>query len=66
MRAVVAVETGETEYPADMLEVMQDRFIVYGGRSLIKWVQKLQVYGKKIRDSTLGTGSATEALAYPC
>jgi hypothetical protein len=24
VRAVVAAETGETEYPADMLEVMQD------------------------------------------
>jgi hypothetical protein len=55
-RAVVAAETGETEYPAEMLEVMQDRFIVYGSRSPINWVQKLRVYGKKIRDSTTSLG----------
>jgi hypothetical protein len=28
VRAVVAAETGETEYPADMLEVMQDLYSV--------------------------------------
>jgi hypothetical protein len=39
-----------------MLEVMQDRFIVYGSRSPINWVQKLRVYGKKIRDSTTSLG----------
>jgi hypothetical protein len=55
-RAVVAAESGETEYPAEMLEVMQDRFIVYGSRSPINWVQKLRVYGKKIRDSTTSLG----------
>src|SRR5438045_878406 len=55
-RAVVAAETGETEYPADMLEVLHDRFMVYGSRSPINWVQKLRVYGKKIRDSTTSLG----------
>ena len=55
-RAVAAAETGETEYPADMLEVMQDRFMVYGSRSPINWIQKLRVYGKKIRDSTTSLG----------
>lgn len=55
-QAVVAAETGETEYPADMLEVMQDRFMVYGSCSPINWVQKLRVYRKKIRDSTTTLG----------
>jgi hypothetical protein len=55
-RAVVAAETGETEYPAQMLEVMQDRFMTYGSRSPINWAQKLRVYGKKIRDTTTSLG----------
>ncbi|KAL5347577.1 hypothetical protein ACLOAV_006985 [Pseudogymnoascus australis] len=55
-RAVVAAESGETEYPAQMLEVMQDRFMTYGSRSPINWVQKLRVYGKKIRDTTTSLG----------
>ncbi|KAH7418858.1 hypothetical protein BKA64DRAFT_635969 [Cadophora sp. MPI-SDFR-AT-0126] len=33
-RAVAAAEGGETEYPAQMIEVMQDRFMVYGSRSV--------------------------------
>lgn len=55
-RAVAAAEDGETEYPAQMIEVMQDRFMVYGSRSPINWAQKLRVYGKKIRDSTTSLG----------
>jgi hypothetical protein len=55
-RAVAAAEGGETEYPAQMIEVMQDRFMVYGSRSPINWAQKLRVYGKKIRDSTTSLG----------
>lgn len=47
-RAVVAAEDGETEYPAQLIKAMQDRFIVYNSRSPINWVQKLRVYGKKI------------------
>src|SRR5438045_9800059 len=39
-----------------MVEVSHDRFMVYGSRSPIKWVQKLRVYGKKIRDSTTSLG----------
>lgn len=55
-RAVAAAEDGETEYPAQMIEVMQDRFMVYGTRSPINWAQKLWVYRKKIRDSTTSLG----------
>jgi hypothetical protein len=40
-RAVAAAEDGETEYLAQMIEVMQDRFMVYGSRSPINWAQKL-------------------------
>jgi hypothetical protein len=55
-RAVAAADGGETEYPAQMIEAMQDRFMVYGSRSPINWAQKLRVYGKKIRDSTTSLG----------
>jgi hypothetical protein len=40
-RAVAAAEDGKTEYPAQMIEVMQDRFMVYGSPSPINWAQKL-------------------------
>jgi hypothetical protein len=55
-RVVVAAEHGETEHPAEMIEDMQGRFMVYGSRSAINWAQKLRVYGKKIRDSTTSLG----------
>ncbi|KFZ13107.1 hypothetical protein V501_03876 [Pseudogymnoascus sp. VKM F-4519 (FW-2642)] len=55
-RAVAAVEDGETEYPAQMIDDMQDRFMAYGSRSPINWAQKLRVYRKKIRDSTTSLG----------
>jgi hypothetical protein len=35
---------------------MQDRFMVYGTRSLINWVLKLRAYGKKIQDITTMLG----------
>src|SRR5450432_2096409 len=47
---------GETAYPALMLETMQERFMIYGSRSLINWVQKLRTYGKKIRNTTTSLG----------
>ncbi|KAL5344753.1 hypothetical protein ACLOAV_010150 [Pseudogymnoascus australis] len=55
-RAVAAVDDGETEYPSQMIDDMQDRFMAYGSRSPINWAQKLRVYGKKIRDSTTSLG----------
>jgi hypothetical protein len=55
-RAVVAAESGETEYPVQALEEMQDRFMVYGSHSPINWAQKLRTSGKKIRDSTTSLG----------
>jgi hypothetical protein len=55
-RAVVAAEASETEYPAKMIDVMHDRFMVYGSRSPINWIQKLRTYGKKIRDTTTSLG----------
>ena len=55
-QAVVAAEAGETEYPAEMIDVMHNRFMVYGSRSPINWIQKLRTYRKKIRDTTTSLG----------
>ena len=54
--AVLAADCGETEFPAEALEEMQDRFMVYESRSPMSWVLKLQLYGKKICKSTTSLG----------
>jgi hypothetical protein len=55
-RAVLAVEEDEVDHAADILDVMQDRFMVYGTRSPMNWALKLRAYGKKIQDTTTGLG----------
>jgi hypothetical protein len=50
------VERDEADYPAQALEEMQNRFMVYGTRSPICWVQKLRAYGKAIQDTTTSLG----------
>ncbi len=47
-RSVLAVEWGETLYTANMLKVLQERFIVYGQRSPVNWAQKSRSIGKRI------------------
>jgi hypothetical protein len=55
-RSVLAVELDEVDHVADILDVMQDRFMVYGTRSPMNWAQKLRTYGKKIQDTTTSLG----------
>jgi hypothetical protein len=55
-RAVVGAELKEVDFATDLLEEMQDRFMVYDSRSPINWVQKLRAYGSKVRDSTTALG----------
>jgi hypothetical protein len=55
-RAVLAADRGEVEYPADLLDAMRDRFMVYGSSSPMNWALKLRAYGKKVRDSTTSLG----------
>jgi hypothetical protein len=55
-RSVLAVELDEVDHAADILDMMQDRFMVYGTRSPMNWVQKLRTYGKKIQDTTTSLG----------
>lgn len=55
-QAVAAREAGESDHPAQALEEMQERFMVYGTSSPINWIQKLRTYGKRITDTTTGLG----------
>jgi hypothetical protein len=47
-RSMLAVEWGETLYTADMLKVLQERFIVYGQYPPVNSAQKLRSIGKGI------------------
>ncbi|KAF4547048.1 Hypothetical protein D9617_64g101310 [Elsinoe fawcettii] len=55
-RAVLPVEEGETDDPADLLDDMRDRFLVYGSRSPFSWASKLRMYGRKVRSNTTCLG----------
>ncbi|KAJ9634359.1 hypothetical protein H2199_009017 [Coniosporium tulheliwenetii] len=55
-RAVRASDLGEVDFPAELLDEMQDRFMVYGSRSPMNWAQKLRTYGAKVRDNTTSLG----------
>lgn len=49
-RAVIGVDEGEADFPSELLDAMQDRFMVYGSRSPIEWALKLRAYGRGIQD----------------
>jgi hypothetical protein len=55
-RTVLAVERAEVAYLADILDVLQERFMVYRRRSPINWVQKLRTYGKSVQETTTALG----------
>ena len=55
-RAVPAVDRGEVPHIADMLNVMQERFMVYGMHSPVNWTQKLRSFGKQINEINTSLG----------
>lgn len=55
-RSVLAADEGEVEHPADLLDEMRERFMIYGSRSPFNWALRLRVYGKKVRNSTTSLG----------
>jgi hypothetical protein len=55
-RAVLAVDEDEVDHASEILDVIQDRFMVYGTRSPMNWALKLRAYGKKIQDTTTALG----------
>jgi hypothetical protein len=55
-RAVVAADLGEAEFPGELLDEMQDRFMVSSSRSPMHWALKLRTFGRKIRDQITSLG----------
>ncbi|KFZ23250.1 hypothetical protein V502_02271, partial [Pseudogymnoascus sp. VKM F-4520 (FW-2644)] len=55
-QAIALTSAGECEHPAQALDEMQERFMVYHTRSPMNWIQKLRTYGKKIQDTTTRIG----------
>jgi hypothetical protein len=54
--AMLAVEDGTCNDPADRLDEMRERFLIHGSQLLFTWVLRLRVYDKKIRNSTTSMG----------
>lgn len=55
-RAVSAAECGEADFPADLIDEMRERFLVYGSRSPMNWMLRLRSYGKQVRNHTTPLG----------
>ena len=55
-RAIVGVEKGEATYPAELIDEMRERFLVYSSRTPFSWACRLRAYAKKVRDSTTSLG----------
>jgi hypothetical protein len=56
LQAVRLAETGQVTHPADALDEMRERFLLYGVRAPFGWITRLRTYGKKIQNSTTGMG----------
>lgn len=55
-RSVLAAEEGDVEHPANLLDEMRERFMIYGSRSPFNWALRLRAYGKKICNRTTSLG----------
>jgi hypothetical protein len=56
LRAVREAKAGQVSHPADALDEMRERFLVYGVRAPFGWIARLRTYGKKIQNSTTSLG----------
>ncbi|KAF9882541.1 hypothetical protein FE257_007500, partial [Aspergillus nanangensis] len=56
LQAVYLAETGQAVYPADALDEMRERFLLFGTRAPFGWITRLRTYGKKIQNSTTSMG----------
>jgi hypothetical protein len=48
LRAVREAEAGRASHPADALDEMRERFLLFGVRAPFSWIARLRTYGKKI------------------
>jgi hypothetical protein len=56
LRAVREADAGHVSHPADALDEMRERFLIYGVRAPFGWIARLRTYGKKIQNSTTSMG----------
>ena len=55
-KGIRSANTRLIDFPADLIDEMQDRFMVYGSRSPMNWILKIRSYGCKVRDNTTALG----------
>ncbi|GFF60414.1 predicted protein [Aspergillus udagawae] len=56
LQAVCLAKTSQVTHPADALDEMCERFLLYGVRAPFSWITQLRTYGKKIQNSTTSIG----------
>jgi hypothetical protein len=56
LQAVHLTKAGAVSHPADALDEMRERFLLYGVRAPFGWITRLRTYGKKIQNSTTSLG----------
>jgi hypothetical protein len=56
LQAVRLAKTSQVTHPADALDEMRERFLLYGVRAPFGWITRLRTYGKKIQNSTTSMG----------
>ncbi|KAF9882574.1 hypothetical protein FE257_006756 [Aspergillus nanangensis] len=56
LQAVRQAEVGHVAHPADALEEMRERFLMFGVRAPFGWITRLRAYGKKVQNCTTGMG----------
>lgn len=54
--AVRLAENGRTATPADALDEMRERFLLYRVRAPFGWITRLRTYGKKVQNTTTSLG----------
>jgi hypothetical protein len=55
-QAVQMADQGHVTHPADALEEMRERFLMFGVRAPFGWIARLRAYGKRIQNTTTSLG----------
>lgn len=55
-RAVQMADRGDVEHPADALEDVRSRFLMFGVRGPFGWITRLRTFGKRIQSTATSQG----------
>ncbi|KAJ5880166.1 uncharacterized protein N7473_011219 [Penicillium subrubescens] len=55
-QAVQMADDGLVTHPADALDDMRERFLLYRVRATFSWISRLRTYGKKVQNNTTSLG----------